>query len=332
MCERYFSSSYKKTRHGKYLIERIVRTYFDTRGSYRRTAKSIDRKLSHMQIYRIVNKLGQNCKSCVQVTNELHPKWSGFLGLDGKTVRVNGEKLVLLAAVDLGTQDMVDFALANHEDYRSTRAFLKEISDSIGYEPKLAVIDLDQAWKEAVSDIFPDVPIQYCVVHFERIFDREIPLRNRTEQRHELKRLARKVLYAPNYEEAKEALEEILFNRKIRYFRDKKSLSMIRSLQSSFDLLTTHFRLQSRFRSNNITEGVNNLVQMRLDLIRGYKKKQSAWNSLKLIIMHYRFNPFESCKDGTKNGKCPLNLAGVDTSSVDWIAYCLKDPFMLDQL
>ena len=285
-----------------------------------------------MQIYRIVDRLGQNCKNGVEVAQELHPKWSGFLGLDGKTVRVGGEKLVLLLAVDLGTQDIVDARLAQHEDYYSIRPFVREIEEKIGYEPKLAVIDLDQAWEEAVSDIYPAVPIQYCVVHFERMFDREIPLRNRTEEQHELKGLVRKVLYAPNLDEAKEALAEILFSRKTRYFRDKKSLKMIRSLQSNFDQLTTHFRIPSRFRANNITEGVNNLIQMRLDLIRGYKKKQSAWNSLKLIVMHYRFNPFESCKDSTKNGKCPLDFAGIDTSKLDWISYCLKDPSMLDQL
>lgn len=285
-----------------------------------------------MQIYRIVDRVGQNCKNSVEVAQELHPKWSGFLGLDGKTVRVKGEKLVLLLAVDLGTQDIVDARLAQHEDYYSIRRFIMEIKKEIGYEPKLAVIDLDQAWEEGVSDVYPDVPIQYCVVHFERMFDREIPLRNRTEEQHKLKSLVRKVLYAPNLDAAKEALEEILLSRKIRYFRDKKSLKMIRSLQSNFDHLTTHVRIPSRFRANNITEGVNNLIQMRLDLIRGYKKKQSAWNSLKLIMIHYRFNPFESCKDSTKNGKCPLDFAGIDTSKLDWIAYCLKDPSVLDQL
>jgi transposase-like protein len=242
------------------------------------------------------------------------------------------KKLVLLLPVDLGTQDIVDAWLAQHEDYQSIRPFVREIKKAIGYEPNLAVIDLDQAWNEAVSDVFPDVPIQYCVVRFERMFDREIPLRNRTEEQCELKSLVRKMLYAPNLAEAREALEEILFSRQMRYFRDKKSLKMIRSLQSNFDLLTTHFRVHNSYRSNNITDGVNNLVQMRLNLIRGYKKKQSAWNSLKLILMYYRFNLFESCKDNRKNGKCPLNLAGVDTSKMDWVAHSQKDRSVLDRL
>jgi transposase-like protein len=37
-------------------------------------------------------------------------------------------------------------------------------------------------WNEAVSDVFPDVPMQFYVVHFERMFDRKIPLRNMTQE------------------------------------------------------------------------------------------------------------------------------------------------------
>jgi transposase-like protein len=33
------------------------------------------------------------------------------------------------------------------------------------------VIDLDQAWKEAAKEVFPNVSIQFCAVHFERAVD-----------------------------------------------------------------------------------------------------------------------------------------------------------------
>jgi hypothetical protein len=105
--------------NGLALVRKIVNTYFDTRGSYRRTAKSVDYKLSHMQVFRIIEKLGIGCKDAVQVADELHPRWSGVLGLDGKTVRVRGGKRVLASAVDLGTQDSVDSALVFGEDHPS---------------------------------------------------------------------------------------------------------------------------------------------------------------------------------------------------------------------
>lgn len=66
--------------------------------------------------------------------------------------------------------------------------------------------------------------------------------------------------------------------------------------------------------------------------MRGYKKRESAWNSLKMVLMHYRFNPFESCKDSSRNGKCPLNFAAVDTSKLDWIEYSQRDRSVLREL
>jgi transposase-like protein len=323
---------YRRGHHSKHLIKKVVNTYFDTRGSYRRTAKNIDRKIKYSRIWRIVDTLGHNCKSFVQVAEELHPVWSGFLGLDGKTVRVGGKKLVLLIAVDLSTEDIVDAMLADHEDYFTIRPFLKEIRDEIGYKPNEAVIDLDQAWEEAVSDIFPDVPIQLCVVHFERIFDREVPASKRTAAQQELKEIIRRVIYSKNMGDSKNALNEILLKRKQRRFRDRKSLKMIRSLEYNFEMLATHFRVPNSFRDNNRTESVNDKIQTRLGIIRGYKKRESAWNSLKLVMMHYRFNLFESCKDSTRNGKCPLNFAGVDTSKLDWIEYSQRDRSVLREL
>jgi transposase-like protein len=286
-----------------------------------------------MRIYRIVDKLGEQCKDPAQVAKELHPEWSGRLGLDGKAVKIRGEEYAFLTAVDLGTQDIVDYELARSEDYITLHLFLSRVKEKIGYNnPEQVVIDLDQAWKEAAEDVFPNALVQFCVVHFERVVDRTIPMRNRTLKQCKLKEMVRRVLYANSEDEARKALEEIMSKRKQKYFADRKSLYIIRSLKNNFSYLTTHFRVTDSFRDNNRTESVNDKIQMRLNLIRGYKKYQSARNSLNMIVMHYRFNPFESCKDYERNGKCPLNFAGVDTSRLEWIVYSQKDQRVLKAL
>jgi hypothetical protein len=81
-----------------------------------------------------------------------------------------------------------------------------------------------------------------------------------------------RVLYPNSEDEAKQALEEIMNKRKEKYFTDRKSLYIIRFLKSNFQFLTTHFRVSNSFRDNNRTESVNDKIQMRLNLIRGYKK------------------------------------------------------------
>ena len=105
--------------------------------------------------------------------------------------------------------------------------------------------------------------------------------------------------------------------RRSKRFTGRKSTHIVVSLIRNFRLLTAHFRTRSRFRESNITEGVNDKFQMKLYLIRGFKKEESARNMLKLTVIHYRFNPFFSCKNKEHNGKSPLNLAGVDTSKKD---------------
>jgi hypothetical protein len=115
-------------------------------------------------------------------------------GFDGKTIWVLGVKKVLANAVDLGTQNTVDSALVMSDDYPSLCTFLNEVKDEIGYEPKMLVIDDDKAWRAACEAIFPGVPIQLCVVNFERVVDRILPKRKRTPEQEELKERVRIVL------------------------------------------------------------------------------------------------------------------------------------------
>jgi hypothetical protein len=309
-CGRWFQDEYRRGHNGLALIRKITNTYFDTRGSYRRTAKSVDYRLSHMQVFGSWRSSERGAKDATQLAKELRPKWSGILGFDGKTIWVLGVKKVLANAVDLGTQNTVDSALVMSEDYPSLCTFLNEVKDEIGYEPKMLVIDDDKAWRAACEAIFPGVPIQLCVVHFERVVDRILPKRKRTPEQEELKERVRSVLYASSEGAAERAMEEILEVRRSKRFTGRKSTHIVVSLIRNFILLTAHFRTRSRFRDSNITEGVNDKFQMKLYLIRGFKKEESARNTLKLTVMHYRFNPFFSCKNKEHNGKSPLNLAG----------------------
>ncbi|MDG6964780.1 MAG: hypothetical protein JRN54_00650 [Nitrososphaerota archaeon] len=71
---------------------------------------------------------------------------------------------------------------------------------------------------------------------------------------------------------------------------------------------------------------------MKLYLIRGFKNEESARDTLKLIVMHYQFNPFSSCEDKDHDGKSPLNLAETDTSRLDWVVYSQRDRRILNVL
>lgn len=278
-----------------------------------------------MQVFRIIEKLGRGCKDAVEVAAELRPKWSGILGLDGKTVGVDGEKTVLASAVDLGTQDFVDSALVLVEDHPSLCPFLREVRDEIRYGPKMIVIGDERAWKAAVTAVFPGVPIQLCVVHFERVVDKILPKRKTTPEQEEVKHMVRKVLYAASEEAATLAMEEMLEARRNGRFNGRKPPPIVVSLVRNFRFLTAHFRVGTRFRDNNLAENVNGNIGMKLYLVRGFKNEESAKSTLRLMVTHCRFNPFSSRRIKENNGKSPLNLAGVDTSKRDWVTYSQRD-------
>jgi len=303
------------------VVREAVELYCDTRGSYRRVMKALRRRgvrVSHVQVYRWIDTLGQKCKSTADVARELQPRWSCFLGLDSKVVKVGGGERILLVAVDLGTQDLVHSSLVEHEDYETLSLFLFDLRRKIRYEPKMVVIDLDPAWIKAVREIFPDVPVQGCVVHVERIVDKAIPKRKRTPEQEDLKNLIRQVLYAETLKDSRKALSELRDRR--GEWRDASSMSATSTILDNYPMLTTHFKVKGSYRDNNITESVIDKIETKLKIIRGFKKENTANNSLKLAVMHYRFNPFLSSRQGN-NGKSPLMLAGVDTSKLDWVTY-----------
>lgn len=128
--------------------------YYDTRGSYRRVMKALYRRIgvkpSHVQIFRWVDELGKNFKDAIQVARELHPNWSRCLGLDSKALKISGLERYLLLAADLGTQDAVNYALVEHENYDVFSTFLHQIKREIRYAPRIIVRRLRVILSESI--------------------------------------------------------------------------------------------------------------------------------------------------------------------------------------
>ncbi len=179
---------------------------------------------------------------------ELHPHWSGFLGLDSKVIKISGLERYLLLAADLGSQDAVNFALVERENYEVFSRFLREINRMIWYAPRIIATDLDPTWFKDICHAYPGVPIQGCVVHMERIIDRLMAKRNRTVKQEELKTLIRRFLYASSLAEAHQSLREIK-NRRDEW-TDEGSRQAINSITAHHKVLMTHLKVPSSFRDN----------------------------------------------------------------------------------
>jgi hypothetical protein len=66
-------------------------------------------------------------------------------------------------------------------------------------------------------------------------------------------------------------------------------------------------------------------VKHKITDCHGFTYPETAWNSMKMIIMNYRFHKFTCRRIQGHNGKSPLNLAGVNTTGMNWIKFSQKN-------
>ena len=101
---------------------------------------------------------------------------------------------------------------------------------------------------------------------------------------------------------------------------------LIRKISDNFDDLTRHHSYPGMPRTSNIGEGLISRLDSKINQADGYKCHDTAWATLKMLIMRYRFKSFTDCrrKNKHKNGKSPLDLAGIDVSKTNWVKFSQK--------
>lgn len=133
------------------------------------------RSLSRVTLNGWVQELGGRAKTPLEVSSELQPKWGGFLGIDGKVIRVKGDKRCLLIGVDHPTQDLVHAIVLDSETADGFARLETETCLDAGYPLKGVVSDLGPGFAQTHRDYFGSVPFQARRVHFDRRLDQEIP-------------------------------------------------------------------------------------------------------------------------------------------------------------
>jgi transposase-like protein len=274
-----------------------------------------------------VNEFGERCFTPLEVQEKLNPKWSGNLGIDGKPIKVKGEELTVLLAVDQPTQDLVHIDLVDRENEEDCSRFLLTVRDEMNYPIRTIVSDLGKGKVliDLIGELFPDIPHQACVVHFSRYVDMTLPKSKKSPystQNQFLRQTIKEILFSESYNDAEELFTRLF--RMQQHFHTSYQRRILKSLKRHFKLLTTHFFHPELPRDNNITENIVKKLNRKLKLIDGFKNKQNAYNFLKLWAAYYRFEPFTASNYDYRNGKSPLNLAQVQTPNLDWLTSCQR--------
>jgi len=320
-CSRTFTLPYNS--YLPQLDQRAIELYFDTGTSYRAVGRTL--QMRPMTAYNRIIRMGFNSKSPLEVSLELKPQWSGYLIVDGDSILIGKHKESFLLGVDAYSQDIPHAILAEHEDGMNWMYFFLVLKDSIRYPLKGIISDGDPAIQEAREAVFPEVPWQLCVRHFEKEIDRFLRYRF-TQKRgywREIDRFLRVVhemLYAESFGEAQKYLLAISIDPG---FKQAGLLAVIEKIKKKFPNLVTYYFHPGMPRTSNIAEGVISRLDAKINQADGYKCHHTCWATLKMLITRYRFKKFTDCrkKNRHKNGKSPLQLAKVDTQNIKWIRF-----------
>jgi len=312
----------KRRRCSYSIFSDATKRIVEDKASYRCVAKRIG--VSAPAILNWVNQFGQNAKSPIEIAQELQPQWSGILGVDGKSIKISGAEATVLVAVDLGTNDPFFFHLAEAESEEEAKKFFLIIKEIFHYPVNAVVSDFGKGrvFVNLVEQIFPWVPHQACVLHFSRYVDMKLPKSKKSKYYHQNKFLGnyiKNILFATDFNDADELL--IRLRHVEHLFEAKYHKEIIRSLRRNFRLLTAHFFHPDLPRDTNIVENIIKELDGKLAQMHGFKNPQNTYNFLKLWFCAYRFRPFTSSNYSHRNGHCPLSLAEVKTSKIDWLKF-----------
>jgi len=299
-----------------------AKLYFTEGSSYRAVGRELG--ITPLTAFRWIDKLGKNCKSFEEVAQELKPQWGSYLLADGKAIFIRGKEYALLLTADVQTQDIPMAHLAMSENKEGWESVFIPLRDRIPYPLQGLVIDGDFGLWAAIKRVFPGTPIQLCVRHVEQFLNYHFRYKYKGSGRgvEKFMEMTREILYAPDLERWHESVESFKAHQRTWRFFGLEAEYL--SFMDKIPYTGTHFYHLGMPRTNNIIEGIIRILSRKIDDTDGFESFETAWNSLKLLIMNYRFHPFSCSRIKDHNGLSPLELAWVDITNLNWVEYSQK--------
>lgn len=332
-CQRTFTSGRGSTppgaRFGADVVDELVAAYVEGLGSYRNLARTyrrrLPRDLSRFSINRWVAAAGAAAMTPLEMSQRLAPpQWSGWIGIDGKRLRIaNRDTASLMIAVDQATTDVVHTRVVSHE---SGDVFAEMLTDlvSVGYPLRGVVCDFGSgapyiSFLQARNDYFGALAFQACRIHFARRCD-DVLSGNAINRR--LKSHIRNILFAPNYTAACDAYYQLTHHD--TDYTSRAARSMLKHLRQRFGLYLTHHRHPGLPADANITENVIRSLNRRIHSMEHFATTETADHYIRLLAANYRWKRFTD-STSNRNGHSPLELAGVTLPTQHWLTY-IKQP------
>lgn len=169
---------------------------------------------------------------------------------------------------------------------------------------------------QALSRIFPTIPVQLCTTHKQRRINQIVPQIYGDGYDKLFAHLAHRAIIAPIEPVYDSYLNILLQIRKSSEFdqfpeaRQNKLNKIIGTLRFQKSKLHTRYKYTDLINdtTTNHLEGINSFFKERIKLFRGFKSEKNTKLLIKLLVCYYRFHRFTSSGFKERNGLCSIEL------------------------
>lgn len=257
--------------------------YVKDRSTYSRLATRW--KVDVSTAYRRVRRALERRTPLLTRTKRLLPKCDGILVLDGKHIRIAGDRYTIFVAWDRGLGLPVHFILA--EGGERELWYWKLLLDlrDVGYAPKGFVSDGIAAIAELAKETYEKLPHQRCTVHVflraRAMLMRRGKMTAKEKERHfDMVEEIKWILWAATVGCARRALTDAM-SRKGLLPSERRALRFIaESLDACFVAVDSKWKHLNLPRSSNAIENVIGQIEARLKTRRGTK----SFASLNMLV------------------------------------------------
>lgn len=287
----------------------IIKRHIEDRTSYRliqkRLRETTKTYISKSTIHNYLKEASLKCKTTIDVAKELRPKWTGYLHIDGKGIKIKGKRLteITLFIAQDKSGDTVHLDLMEGENKTAIFNFFKILKEDIRYPFKGIISDMKDDIISAKREILPTVAHQFCITHMLRRIDE---LTNYISIRSQLSKLYKGLrilklsnpLLKPKPEISLQiqALKKKILRQKKNYKKElflrrkARILVLSNTLEKANNRFKSLLKLKSRYKQGKLATLIDSLIKHKgglFEYLKHNKKMPSTNNLVENLIKQF---------------------------------------------
>jgi transposase-like protein len=268
---------------------------------------------------------------CLQITFFFPSTCSGTIGFDAKWVKITksysteeknkGKKWrYVYVAVDCHTYDLLHIQIFPKEDKKYTKLFLWQLK-SKGFYPKAIITDMNPSYPAPIKQVFPKAQHAICIFHLlqaaqrhiKKVFGRDY---KKNKKVCALKKEINHLFDAKDKRTVIKRRQSFMAKKDEFLSLNPKADKIFNCIQAHFDQALLSIGNPQIPHTNNASERTIKKFNYHYKNMAGFESIPTARAYLTLFSFFYRITPFYEAKNKQIKGLAPLQIAGVDITTI----------------